>query len=65
MSVALMSPETATTLSHITVALLGVAVVLAAFAITAVALSTAFHLHRHRAAIARLRFGEVHDRKPR
>lgn len=65
MSVALMSPETASNLSQAAVALLGASVVLAIFAVTAVALSTAFHLHRHRDEIARLRFGESNDRKPR
>ncbi|WP_026783132.1 hypothetical protein [Pleomorphomonas koreensis] len=65
MNVALMSPETATVLSQVSVALLGVAAVVAAFVVTAVALSTALYIHRSRAAIARHRFGEIDVRKPR
>ena len=59
MTVALMSPETVSTLSSVSVALLGVAAVVAAFAVTAVALSTAIYIHRSRTAIARHRFREV------
>ena len=59
MTIALMSPETASTLSQVSVALLGVAAVVAAFVVTAVALSTAIYIHRSRAAIARHRFREI------
>lgn len=65
MTVALMSPETATVLSQASFALLGVAAVVAAFAVTAVAVSTAFYIHRSRAAVARYRFGEIDVRKNR
>lgn len=65
MTVALMSPETATTLYQVSFALLGVAAVVATFAVTAVAFSTALYIHRSRAAIARHRFGEIDVRKNR
>ncbi len=65
MTVALMSQETAAILSQASVVLLGIAVVVAAFAITAVAVSTAYYIHRTRAAIARHRFGEIDARKVR
>ena len=65
MTVALMSPETAAVLTQLSVALIGVAAVVAAFIITAVALSTALCIHRSRAAIARLRSGEIDVRKHR
>jgi hypothetical protein len=63
MSVALVTPETAATLAEVSIALVSAAVVLAVLTVTGVALSTALHIHRSRAAIARHRFGVLHVRK--
>jgi hypothetical protein len=61
----LLSPETTTELAHLSVALLGAAGALAALVVFSVGVATAIHVHRSRAAIARMHFGEIDVRTRR
>lgn len=59
------SPAMAAELTQASLVLLAIAAVVAAALMVAAGLSTAVYLHRTRLAIARLRTGEIHVRKPR